>query len=421
VGIPRALGRDAGGLLKEHQREQSLLRLSSIVLFAFISQSMMAPLVPLLGLKLGAGPVAIGGLVGIGSLLPLLVAVRIGRSVDRVGPRKLAFRGSLLLAAGPVAVALAPSLGTLAVAQILAGLGQTLLAVASQTLAATIGTGTRRERSFGLYTSAVSIGQLIGPITAGFLAERIGFPFAFAASGVAGALAFAFCRGVVPTVAATKVTVPSDWWASTKADLVAARRLLNGWGMRVTVVVSLTLLFGATAFATFLPVHLALLGYTPTVVGFLLGARAFTAVLVRPFLPSILRLLRNRSFALAAMTGCIAFALSLTGFATDLAWLALLTVLVGIGTGIAPPLTMIVVVEHVPLEDQGFALGIRLTANRLAHIAAPIIVGALAEWFGLTGALLVGGLIASGGVTTIMLWSWAFEAEDRDRRAIARG
>ena len=135
----------------------------AVVALAFTTHAMMAPLVPLFGLELGASPAVIGLLVSAGYVLPLLLAIGAGSLVDRRGPRPLIVGGMIGMTLSPLLVAAVPDLGALIVAQLVLGLSHLLVIVAAQAHVASRGEGQARERNFGWYTTFVSVGQLTGP------------------------------------------------------------------------------------------------------------------------------------------------------------------------------------------------------------------------------------------------------------------
>jgi sugar phosphate permease len=71
-------------------------------------------------------------------------------------------------------------------------------------------------------------------------------------------------------------------------------------------------------------------------------------------------------------------------------------VALGVAVGVAQPLTMAAMVEEVAAERHGFALGTRITANRLAQVVAPLALGAAAQALGYAATfLLAAGFLAA--------------------------
>jgi len=78
-------------------------------------------LVALYAIDLGASPFAIGALVSMYAVFPLVLAVHAGRVSDRLGPRRPMMLGSFGVATGLILPVLFPGLPTLYVACALIG------------------------------------------------------------------------------------------------------------------------------------------------------------------------------------------------------------------------------------------------------------------------------------------------------------
>ena len=88
------------------------------------AKAMLAPLVPLYAVHLGASPATVGVLISAAFWLPLLLALVVGARIDRAGPRVWLLWGTVALAAAPLLVAVAERLWVLAIAQVVIGLAQ---------------------------------------------------------------------------------------------------------------------------------------------------------------------------------------------------------------------------------------------------------------------------------------------------------
>src|SRR5690606_12749576 len=96
--------------------------------------------------------------------------------------------GVMILA--PLMIGLVPTLMTLVLFQITVGLAHLALVVGAQALVATFSTGRGRQRDYGIYTTALAIGQAIGPFVAGVVLDLFGFRSAFAVATIAACAAW---------------------------------------------------------------------------------------------------------------------------------------------------------------------------------------------------------------------------------------
>lgn len=375
---------------------------------SFVTHSMVAPLVPLMAISLGASAGLVGVIVSAAYVLPLFFAVPAGRFADRIGSRQFLVGGMLGFVVAPVAVVMVPTLAVLAAAQAVVGLGQLAIGLASQSLIAAHSDRLERERWFGWYSMTVSAGQLVGPVLAGALLDFAGFRVAF---GVAASVA------VASTAASLVVPDSSDGRGPVEVirERFATRSLFLNRGMQMALVVSAGLLFAVSAYQAFLPVYLAELGYTGTFIGVLFSLRAFTAMLVRPFISRVATLFGARSSAFAVMLLLVAAGVGLTGLVEGRWYLIAFAVSIGIGSGITPPLSMVAVVDHVSRGLHSTALGLRLSGNRLAQLVSPLLLGAVGEALGVRYAFVGGGLAVLLFILMLLRLRVPFEAAEAEQ------
>ena len=74
--------------------------------------------------------------------------------------------------------------------------------------------------------------------------------------------------------------------------------------------------------------------------------------------------------------------------------------------GLAQPLVITLVLRGAGRENQGKAIGLRGTANRIASITSPLAMGALAEGLGLELAFYVVGAAVSVVMAGIAIYLW---------------
>jgi predicted MFS family arabinose efflux permease len=74
--------------------------------------------------------------------------------------------------------------------------------------------------------------------------------------------------------------------------------------------------------------------------------------------------------------------------------------------GLAQPLVITLVLRGAGAENQGKAIGLRGTANRVASILSPLAMGAIAEAVGLEYAFYVVGVLVSIVMLGIAVYLW---------------
>ena len=352
-------------------------------------------------LALGADARAVGLITAAFALVPLVVAVPLGRASDRWRPGWLLTGGIALGAVACALLGLAASLPGLALASAALGLGHLALTLAGQSLIARQSGDALHDRDFGLYAAAASAGQLIGPALAAIALSAAGRSLEDATT-----LGFLVAAGLMALAIPTSLGTDRLGRAGPPRER-EERRPLRVWeligarGVPAGMFASLAILATVDVLTAYLPVLGVQRGISPAVVGALLSLRAATSILSRVLIPWMVgRLGRVRLLAAsAAGSALLTAALPLSG---DVAALGVLLAAAGFLLGIGQPLTMSMVVHAVPERTRGTALAIRLTGNRFGQVATPAAAGLVAGAAGVSAAFwLLGGLLGLAALAVV--------------------
>jgi MFS family permease len=342
-------------------------------------------------LGVGAGAGAVGLVSASFALLPLLLAIPLGRYTDRRRLPLVTVGCGLQIAACALLAEL-ESPFALGAASALLGLGHLGVALGVQEAIARDSADTHHDRHFGLLTAGVSLGQLLGPLLGGVV---VGHAAGDALVG-ASTRALAIAAGVA--VAATALALVSELDGGEAVVAPQTRGSVRGIlalpGVPIGMFASVAVLAAADVYTAYMPVLGAEHGIAPAAVGVLLALRAGASVTARLGIGwLVLRIGRSRLIALSALAAAVGFA-AMTG--TDrLVLLGALTLVIGAGLGYGQPLSMTLVVQRVPAHARATALAVRLTGNRLGQVAAPATAGVVAGNAG-AGAVfwMLSGLLA---------------------------
>ncbi|MEU6147130.1 MFS transporter [Streptomyces sp. NPDC047081] len=372
-----------------------LLRLVIAFGFAQGAVSMARPAVSYRALALGADERAIGVIAGVYALLPLFVAVPLGRRTDHGRCAPLLPAGVILIAGGCALSGTANSLWTMAIWSGVMGLGHLCFVIGSQSLVARQSAPHEQDRNFGHFTIGASLGQLIGPIAAGAL---IGGPDmagtsakALVVAGAGAAVAFTSLWRIEDRTAVKSRTA--------QGDRVPVGSILRARGVPAGMLISLSVLSATDILTAYLPVVGEHRGIAPTVIGVLLSIRAGATIACRLVLTPLLRLLGR---PLLLTVTCLLAAVLCAGVALSVpVWvLGLMLAVLGFCLGVGQPLSMTTVVQAAPDGARSTALALRLTGNRLGQVAAPAAAGLVAGVAGVAApfVMLGGLLLLSAGV-----------------------
>ncbi len=416
----------------------ALLMASVITGLHFLSLTFSRPLFPLLAADMGASDALIGLLTSASYLLPLVVALPAGMLIDRVGIKSLAVFGSICLLAGNVAYAVAGGFAMIAAARVLNGLAQVVVLVALQAYVAELGRGGQQDKNFATIFFFTGIGQLVGPLMAGFLAREVGMRFSFWTAAAIAILPLGLAA-VLPALepararAGTGVSRPQGQAAAavddapggahtsarssgasgsregraagTRLDLAAIGRLLRIPGVQLGVGASLIMLLAEGARESFYPLYASSVGFDEVAVGALLSLHALFSILVQPFAGSLAAAWgRTRVLSAAMLCGFIGhIAVPLVrGF-----WpMAAAIAFAGVAMGANQPPSMACVADAAPKDMRGVAMALRLTGNRAGLLLSPVITGwavtlwGLSAYFYASAGMLIAGSALMAGIAS---------------------
>ncbi|MFG2136914.1 MFS transporter [Streptomyces sp. NPDC048650] len=371
-----------------------LLRLVITFSFAQGAVSMARPAVSYRALALGADERAVGVITAVYALLPLLVAVPLGRRTDHGRCAPLLVVGVALIGGGCALSGLTGTLPAMAAWSGVMGLGHLCFVIGAQSIVARRSSPQDRDRNFGHFTIGASLGQLVGPVAAGFVV-----------SGQGGAMARTSATALIVSGGVAAVSYCSLWRLEQRAPAapdapvhaatprVPVRGILRTRGVPAGIFMSLAVLSATDILTAYLPVVGEDRGIAATTIGLLLSLRAAATIACRVVMTPMLVLLGRR--VLLATTCGVAAVLCAAIAAPLPVWaLALVLGALGFCLGVGQPLSMTTVVQAAPGNARSTALALRLTGNRLGQVAAPAGAGLAA---GLAGAaapfVLLGALL----------------------------
>ena len=146
---------------------------------------LVAPLLPEIQERTGAGDEAVGVALAAYAVPIALFSLPLGRAADALGRRKLLVAGLLLVAAGSVLVPLTHSVGALMAARAVQGLGSAASWISALALVSDTAPPGKRGQALGAALAATGIGSIVGPALGGVTADLLSFaaPFLIACGG----------------------------------------------------------------------------------------------------------------------------------------------------------------------------------------------------------------------------------------------
>lgn len=415
---PAARMRAKGGVIPS---EAWFGRILVVGLIMTTALQAIRPMASYKALELGAGPAEVGLVAACFALLSLIVAVPIGRWVDRIGEPRFIVAGAATMAAVSLWMVTIDAIPLLALSQAILGLGHIAMVVGIQTMVVNHGDADGRDGRYGAFAVVVSLGQLVGPALGGLLAGSVarattGNPNAGPATDVVFAVASA------AAVAGTLVGL--TLWrtrrlASRRARDAhqdeaigpALRRVLAVPSMPQAMLASITVLSSVNILIAYLPAYGEATGLSVETVGLLLAIRAGASMTSRILMVPMRRVLGRRNLLVASMV-LPAIALAAIVAIGTVAALFLAMVLIGFGLGLGQPLTLSWVAGRAPEDLRGTAVAARLGGNRVGQFLLPAGIGILAGFAGLSAVFWTLSILLTLGATFVMTGPFSEDARD---------
>lgn len=365
----------------------------SVLAHAFFLQGavyLVRPATSYRALELGVDPGLLGLVVASFSILPVFLAITIGRATDRGHEKQVLLLGALLmLGSGAGLLFASPSLPALLGWNLVLGVGHLMSLIGEQSRLASA-QSRNMDKVFGFYTMVTAVAQAAAPLLLGFLGGAAVIPDtavllrAYLASTLALLMATFFMMRHRPQVSATREPAPVKLRAALRVEPAARNTLIASIGLSMMVLCTIDLM------QVYLPALGVERGISTQTIGMLLALRAVATVVSRLGMDFLVRAV-GRARLLLGSTGISAVLVGLLVLELPVPLMAALLIGAGLGLGLGQPLSMTVVSTAASEGTRGTWMSIRLLGNRLGQSVIPVGVGIFATALGAGGAFLVLG------------------------------
>ncbi len=346
-------------------------------------------LMSLYAIELDASAAAIGLLIALYGLGPLLLSVSAGKVSDRYGSYWPILLGSAGLGLGLAIPWFFPALEVLYGAALVIGVALVFLNIALQHLVASLGDAEDRTRNVSLQSLAIALGGLIGPLLVGISIDYRGHVPTFLYLSL---IVAASCAG---WIACSRV-IPHSGRAPKDAPRGHVRDMLAQPGLGRIIVVSGLVVAGIDLYTFYMPIYGHSIGLSATMIGVVLGAFAAATFVVRTTLPLLVRRWGEDKVMTASMV-LAGITFPLFPFVHQVVLLLLLSFALGLGLGVGQPLSVIMTYNLAPVGRAGEALGLRFSVVNLTHMVIPLAFGTIGSALGLLTVFLANSALMLGG------------------------
>jgi MFS family permease len=351
---------------------------------------------PLLALKEGYSPLAVGTLMALFALMQVFLALPAGRFADRHGLRHPVRLSASAAIVGTAAAVLFPIYPVLCLSALLTGgaTGAATIALQRHVGRAVQGT-TQLRQVFSWLALGPAISNFFGPFAAGFVIDHAG-----AAPGDLTGYRAAFLLMAVLPLAAW-------WWVHRVRELPAPAQPTDGqrsraWDLlrepmfRRLLLVNWFLSSCWDVHTFVVPILGHERGLSASAIGSILGAFAIAAAVIRLLLPIIAERLREWAVITAAMA-ITAVLFAVYPFLNSAFAMGACSVLLGLALGSVQPMVMSTLHQITPEARHGEALGLRIMIINASSVSMPMLFGVLGAVVGVSGVFwFVGGVVGLG-------------------------
>lgn len=338
-------------------------------------------------LELGLPVIWLGVIFSSFALLPVIIAIHVGRFIDRGNDALAAWIGSAVVGLACVGFGLMPSSPiVISLAMAAFGLGYMFLMISLQVLCIRSARADAREQAFGNYMAANAIGQGLGPLMVGWLAGDATLPDTVPiywwgmVLGVA-MMFLAFMLRPAPAVAS----------ASSEAPKTPIAEIVRIPGLLAVMFASVMAITAQDLVSFYLPLLGIERGIAAAYVGAILTVRSAASLVSRLLYAQLVRRTGHWPLMVISM-GASAAAFVLMALPVPLWAMFVAGAVMGFGLGVATTLSITMVVQIAPPAIRATVMTLRISGNRVGQIVLPLVASVVAAATGAWGILAMTAL-----------------------------
>lgn len=387
----------AGAASIRVSKEAAVIMPLLLILVGFeIGVSVFGPLLPQMQreFQVSAGSVAMALSVYHG--VRLLVNVPMGRLVAHSSLPGMLATGGAILAAGGVAVAVAPSFAVVLVGRAIMGVGSALFFITIQFWISKVATLDNKARLFSYHQIAALTGTALGPALGGVVAGWLSWRYSLVLAVTAGIMALGAGRRLAdPTTNRPVTQVQTDPSDGAALEI----RSILGPGI---IMMALFFFYGGVI-ATLIPLFSAReIHLGPAAIGAILMIGTIQRSGAALASGHLAGLFGTRRVILTGLTVLGVSVLSFLGVGSPLG--VVLAVSLVSWANLGGSLVIALVTDVVPERHWGVALGINRTMADVGAMAAPPLIGFVIDQRGFGAAFIVASavLLAATGLAAVL-------------------
>ncbi len=320
------------------------------------------------------------------ALLPVFLAVFVGRFIDRGHDARATRIGSALMLTGAIGLRFfspgaLPLLGFTAIL----GIGHLFLMASHQMICVRAAGGGDRDAMFANFLIASGLGQGLGPLVVGYIGGAAKVP----------ETAILFSVGLAVSTASMLVSLalpnapPASHGAHRQAPMPVGD-LLRVPGFMLSLTASIITITAQDLIVIYLPLLGAERAIDVSHIGLMLTVRSVAAIVSRYFYTSLIAALGRIRLTFWSMS-LSGVAYASIGVAPSLSLMYFAAASLGLGLGLASILSLTSVLDLAPAPARATALSLRITGNRIGQVSLPFLAAIVAAAAGAPAVMAVVG------------------------------
>jgi MFS family permease len=345
---------------------------------------------PLHALDLGVDPFTVGIMMALWAVCPMLIALYVGKLVDRVGPRVPMLAGTFGVMAALTVPYFFPGVAALYVMALVVGTAFQFFFIPAQGITGALGGPEDRARNYSLLAIGFSIASFLGPLIAGFSIDYLGYRMVYLMLAVCpfvAVLLLGFKGGLLPRAA---VGSKEGGQKGSSFDLLRNPRL------RDAIIASGLISVAWDLYLFYFPIYGHSIGLSASAIGVIISTFAAAVFAIRLALPGLARRWSEIQILLCAI-GFAGVVFLLFPLFRDPYSLAASSFLLGLGCGVGQPMSMSLIYSLSPSGRASEGAGLRVTFNHFTHLVVPLAFGGIGTAFGFGPVFLSCSAVLIGG------------------------
>lgn len=354
--------------------------------------------VPLYAQSQGLSNVQIGLLFAAPVLVQAPLNLLGGAYTDRIGGRRLMLASCCAQGLAAAWLAFAQGFWMLIVGQLVLVLSRAAFWPANWSMASEL-PGTRGVQ-LGRLNAVTNVGQILGTVLSGFLLAAVGFRASF---GVLAASAFLSFLVALGTEQPVRRAAHGD-----RGVLASYLPLLRKPVILYSVVCAYVSALPFSLSISFYPLLLAHYAYNAASSGLLVSLRAVGSIAASLFVARFVRTGPETPWPMIC-GGIVAASIGFLPLVNHPVPIALWLLLVGAGSAAMTLYFQITIAEASRPEERGSALALGGLGWSVSHLSTPLVMGQLADRYGIVhGFYAIGFFAAACAASIALLRQWAF-------------